>query len=136
MAAYFPQVTDEQNPAASTMNRVPKYVASRTLTAVTWSNSTLLRGEVGAEVERLKQRPGAEIQVLGSGQLVQTLMRHDLVDEYRLWIFPVLLGAGKRLFQTETRATTPTALALIGSKVTATGVVIHSYERIRSTPRP
>ncbi|GAA5129343.1 dihydrofolate reductase family protein [Pseudonocardia adelaidensis] len=129
MARYFPHLTDDENPAASAMNRVSKYVASRTLTAVNWQNSTLLPGEVGSEIARLKEQRGDEIQVLGSGQLVQTLMRHDLVDEYRLWIFPVLLGSGKRLFA---GGTMPAPLALVGTKVTATGVVIHTYERVRS----
>lgn len=129
MAGYFPHLTDDDNPAASTMNRLPKYVASRTLTALHWQNSTLLRGEVGPEIARLKEQPGAEIQVVGSGQLVQTLMRHDLVDEYRLWIFPVLLGSGKRLFA---RGTTPATLTHVGTTETATGVVVHTYERVRS----
>lgn len=126
MAAYWPRVTDEDNPLASTMNRLAKYVASRTLNNAEWSNSTLLRGEVAEEVARLRRQPGAEIQVLGSGALVQTLLRHDLVDAYRLWVFPVLLGSGKRLFAD---GTIPTRLRLVDARTSGTGVVMHTYER-------
>jgi dihydrofolate reductase len=80
------------------MNSMPKYVVSSTLQAATWNNSTILRGNVLDEVTRLKQAPGRDILVAGSCQLVQTLARHQLVDEYRLMIFPIVLGFGKRLF--------------------------------------
>jgi dihydrofolate reductase len=123
-AAHWPRVTDD--PIASKLNSVPKYVASTTLDRVTWNNSSLLKGNVAEEVARLKERPGGEIQVTGSRKLLQTLMQHDLVDEYRLWIFPVLLGCGKRLFGD---GTIPSRLSLLETKASSTGVVIHRYER-------
>lgn len=127
MAAYFPLVTDDENPAASTMNRLAKYVASRTLETLKWSNSTLLEGDVATEVSKLKAQPGAEIQVVGSGDLAQTLMTHDLVDQYRLWIFPLLLGSGKRLFA---GGTVPTTLELVDIEMSDTGVAMHTYQRV------
>jgi dihydrofolate reductase len=127
MASYFPGLSDDENPAASTMNRLPKYVASRTLESVEWSNSTRLEGDVATAVAELKDAPGAEIQVLGSGDLAQTLMRHDLVDRYRLWFFPVLVGGGKRLFA---GGTIPTTLELIETETSETGVAMHTYERV------
>ncbi|OZM73392.1 deaminase [Amycolatopsis antarctica] len=124
-AAHWPHVTDEVDPFASKANTVPKYVASRTLDSVGWHNSTLLT-DVAEEVAKLKTQPGDELQVHGSGELVRTLMRHDLVDVYRLFVFPVVLGGGKRLFA---EGTVPTGLRLTGTSVSATGVAIHSYER-------
>jgi dihydrofolate reductase len=124
-AAHWPHVTDD-DPVAAKLNSVPKYVASRTLDTLEWNNSTLLKGDIAREVATLKERPGTEIQVTGSGQLIQTLLRHDLVDEYRLWIFPVLLGGGKRLFAD---GTVPGGLRLLDTKTSGTGVTIHTYER-------
>jgi len=108
------------------LNSVPKYVASRTLDEVTWNNSTLFRGDVAEAVARLKEEPGDEIQVTGSGDLIQTLMKHDLVDEYRLWVFPLVVGTGKRLFA---GGTLPGNLRLVSTKTSGTGVAIHTYER-------
>jgi dihydrofolate reductase len=125
-AAHWPRVTDPDDPIASKLNSVPKYVASRTLDKVEWNNSTLLAGDVPGEVAKLKEQPGTEIQVTGSGQLIQTLLKHDLVDEYRLWIFPVLLGSGKRLFAD---GTLPAGLRLLDTTASTTGVVINRYER-------
>lgn len=124
-SAYWPRVTDEHDPVASRLNKLPKYVASKTLQSVEWNNSTLLKGQVPEEVARLKRQPGKELQVHGSGNLVQTLMAHDLVDEYRLWFYPVVLGSGRRLFG---EGSAPTALKLIDTKMTSTGVVIHTYQ--------
>jgi dihydrofolate reductase len=125
-AAHWPRVSGEDDPIAAKLNSVPKYVVSRTLETVEWNNSTLLQGDIAEEVGKLKDQPGTEIQVTGSGQLIQTLMKHDLVDEYRLWIFPVLLGSGKRLFAD---GTIPAGLKLADTKISTTGVAIHSYER-------
>jgi dihydrofolate reductase len=124
-AAYWPKVTDQDNPVASALNRLPKYVASRTLEKVEWHNSTLLRGALAKEVAELKRRHN-EIQVHGSGDLAQTLLSEDLVDEYQLWFYPVILGSGKRLFDS---GAVPSALALVDSKTTSTGVVRNTYRR-------
>jgi dihydrofolate reductase len=124
-AAHWPHVGGD-DPVAAKLNSVPKYVASRTLDEVTWNNATLIQGDVAEAVARLKDEPGDEIQVTGSGELTQTLIEHDLVDAYRLWIFPLVLGEGKRLFA---RGTVPAALKLVDTKISSTGVAIHSYER-------
>jgi dihydrofolate reductase len=123
-AASWPKVTDPDDPIASRLNRLPKYVASRTLADVSWEGSTLLKGDLAAEVARLKDRAGRELQVHGSGGLAQTLLQHDLVDEYRLLTYPVVLGTGKRLFGDGAR---PAALNLVESKTTSTGVSIDVY---------
>jgi dihydrofolate reductase len=124
-AAHWPRVTGD-DPVAAKLNSMPKYVASRTLDRATWNNTTLIRGDVAEAVADLKEQPGGEIQVTGSGHLIQTLMKHDLVDEYRLWVFPVLLGKGKRLFG---EGTIPGGLRLVESKTSSTGVAIHTYQR-------
>jgi len=124
MAAYWPQVTDDDE-VARKLNTLPKHVASTTLSTVTWNNSTLIRGDVAEEVRKLKGEPGRELQVHGSGKLAQTLMRHGLIDEYRLWIHPLVLGRGKRLFP---EGDWPLALKLIETKITGTGVVIQVYQ--------
>ena len=118
-------ITDLQHPIASRLNALPKYVASTTLTSVDWNNSTLLGSDTVAAIEKLKSQPGGELQVQGSGNLIQTLIEHDLVDEYRLLIYPVHLGAGKKLFQDGLKAA---ALRLTASSVTSTGVIIATYE--------
>jgi dihydrofolate reductase len=124
-AAYWPNITDENDPVASRLNTLPKYVVSNTLDKVEWNNSTLIGGDVAQGIISLKQQPGRELQVHGSGNLAQTLMAHDLIDEYRLWIYPVVLGDGTRLFR---EGATPAALKLVDTKTTSTGVVIHVYE--------
>jgi dihydrofolate reductase len=124
-AAYWPLVTDESDPVATRLNSLPKYVASRTLDKVEWNNSTLLEGDVAEAVAKVKQEPGRELQVHGSGDLARTLMQHDLIDEYRLWIYPVVLGNGERLFGA---GSVPAALELVDVKTTSTGVVIHVYQ--------
>ena len=124
-SSYWPQVTDPANPIAGKLNALPKYVASTTLDSVTWHNSVLLGGDVATEVGKLKEQPGRELQVHGSGELAQTLIEYDLVDEYRLLTFPVHLGAGRMLFRDGLRAG---ALRLISSTSTSTGVVIARYE--------
>jgi dihydrofolate reductase len=124
-AAYWPKVTDPADPVASQLNGRPKYVASATLRSPDWAGTQVLGGDVVAEVTRLKAQPGGELQVHGSGALAQTLMEHDLIDEYRLFSFPVHVGAGKRLFRDATPAA---ALRMVSSTTTGAGVVISSYE--------
>ena len=135
-AGYWPQVTDPADPIASKLNTLPKYVASTTLDAADWRDSSLLGGDVAAEVAKLKERPGRELQVHGSGQLAQTLIEHDLVDEYRLLYFPVHLGSGKKLFRDGARAA---ALRLLSATTTGTGVIIAAYQPAgppRTVPTP
>lgn len=108
------------------LNTRPKFVASRTLDKVEWSNSTLLEGDVAEAVAKLKMQEGGEIQVHGSGNLLQTLLKHDLVDGLRLWQFPVVLGTGKRLFGEGAIAR---SYRLMETRRTTTGAVLHVYER-------
>jgi dihydrofolate reductase len=122
---YWPHQTDPNDPVASKLNALPKFVASETLDRVTWNNSSLLGGDVAGEVAKLKERAGNELQVHGSGNLAQTLIEHDLIDEYRLITFPVHLGSGKRLFR---EGLTAKALRLTSTTTTSTGAVIASYE--------
>jgi dihydrofolate reductase len=124
-AASWPLLGDE-DPIAATLNRIPKYVASRTLKGVEWNNTTLLTGDVAEAVAKLKEEPGGEIQVAGSSDLIQTLIKHDLVDEYRLIVFPVLIGTGKRLFGS---GTIPAALKLVDSRTVSTGVTVQTFAR-------
>jgi dihydrofolate reductase len=121
-AAHWPY---DEGPIADHLNGTRKYVASTTLDRVDWNNSTLIEGDVPDYVRRLKAEDGPEIQVHGSPGLIQTLLKHELVDEYRLWIFPVVLVAGKRFFGD---GAVPAALKLIDSQVTETGVTINVYE--------
>ena len=123
-AAFWPNNTDPADPVASKLNAKPKYVASTTLSSVDWQNSTLLSGDVVSEVAKLKEQPGDELQVHGSGQLAQTLIDADLIDEYRLLYFPVHLGAGKKLFRDGAPAR---ALKLLDASTTSTGVIIARY---------
>lgn len=122
-AAHWPY---DEGPIADHLNSTRKHIASRTLKKVEWNNSTLIRGDVAEYVRKLRSQDGAEIQVHGSPGLIQTLLEHDLIDEYRLWIFPVVVGAGKRFFGDGVRAG---ALKLVGSQVSSTGVTINTYER-------
>jgi dihydrofolate reductase len=123
-ARSWPGVTDPADPIASKLNGLPKFVASTTLASTDWPNSSLLGGDVAAEVAKLKELPGDELQVHGSSDLAQTLIEHDLIDEYRLITFPVHLGSGRRLFRDGTRAA---ALRLLSTSATGTGVVISTY---------
>jgi dihydrofolate reductase len=108
------------------LNAMPKYVVSRTLDTVAWHGSTLLTGDVVEAVRELKAGHGAEIQVHGSPRLVQTLLAHDLVDEFRLHVFPVLVGSGKRLFAD---GTAPARLRLVDTMTSTTGVQVSTYAR-------
>jgi dihydrofolate reductase len=109
-------------------NRIPKYVASRTLTEVGWKNSQLLGPDVPAAVQRLREQPGGEIRVWGSTQLIKTLAEHNLIDEYRLVVYPLVLGAGKRLFSDGFPVT---KLTLVESNALPSGVVINIYRPAR-----
>jgi dihydrofolate reductase len=122
-AAHWPRATDD--PAAKPLNDATKYVASRSRPTLEWSNSVLIEGDTAEGIAALKREDGPELQVHGSGDLIQTLLRDDLVDEYRLWVFPLVVGSGKRLFS---EGTIPAGLKLVDSKVSTTGVVIGTYE--------
>jgi dihydrofolate reductase len=123
---YWPHQSD--NPFTEVLNNVQKYVASTTLQEpLPWSNSTLLEGDAAEAVAKLKEQPGGGIGVLGSGELLQSLMRRDLVDEYLLMIHPLVVGSGRRLF----RERGPfAALRLVDSVTTTTGVVIATYQPV------
>ena len=118
MQTFWSQVTDPDDVVAAKLNNRPKHVVSRTLQDPSWKNTTVIRGDVVAAVEQLKARPGGELQVHGSCALAQTLHDAGLVDEYRLVIFPVVLGGGKRLFAD---GCVPGSLSLLSSTVTDTG---------------
>jgi dihydrofolate reductase len=122
-AGHWPNV-GEDDPMAAKLNSVEKYVASTTLDSLDWQNSTLLEGDVAEAAAKLKDEK-AEIQIPGSQNLIQTLLKHDLIDEYRLWFFPVALGTGKRLFAD---GTMPTNLKLVASETSSTGVAMNTYE--------
>jgi dihydrofolate reductase len=125
-AGHWPLVTDPGDPIASKLNALPKYVASTTLTSADWHNTTLIgSGDIAAEVAKLKEQPGDELQVHGSGALAHTLIEHDLIDEYRLLYFPVHLGTGKKLFRD---GAAPAALRLASATTTSTGVIIATYQ--------
>jgi dihydrofolate reductase len=124
-AAFWP-TAPEDDPIAKKLNSVPKYVVSTTLNKVEWNNSTLIKGNLADEVAKLKRQPGSgTLSVTGSGKLAQTLMQHGLVDEYALWIHPVVLGSGKRLFA---GGIVPFNLKLVDTKTTGSGVVILTYQ--------
>jgi len=122
-AAYWPTAPEEAG--GKPLNDATKYVASRGRPKLEWSKSVLLEGDAAEAVAALKQTNGPELQVHGSGNLVQTLLRHNLVDLYRLWGFPLVLGSGKRLFSD---GTIPAGLKLVDTTVSSTGVVIGTYE--------
>ncbi len=121
-AAYWPHHEEE----GAGINKATKYVASNTLTTHAWSTSVFLKGEVETEIIKLKQQDGPELQVHGSSNLIQTLLKHDLVDEFWLKIFPVTLGVGKRLFG---KGTMPASYSLIQSKSLPSGVIIANFKR-------
>ena len=127
-AAAWPSRTDEAG-FAERMNAMPKYVVSSTLRELTWSNSTLIEGDVAAEVAKLKKQVPGDILVAGSATLVRALVEHDLVDELRLMVFPIVLGSGKRLFGDS--ASTKAFRLLESQPVGDDGVVILRYEPVR-----
>jgi dihydrofolate reductase len=121
-ASYWPQHPDE----GAGINQATKYVASNTLTSHAWHKSVFLSGNVADEIKKLKQEDGPDIQVHGSSDLIQTLLEHDLVDEFWLKIFPVTLGMGKRLFD---QGTMPAAYKLVESKSSPLGVMVATFKR-------
>lgn len=125
-AAAWPKSTDPDDPVAKALNTLPKYVASRTLTHADWHDSTILGGDVVAEVAKLKEQPGRELQIHGSGALAQTLFDAGLIDAIRLIVFPVVLGSGKRLFAP---GRTPSSFRLADLRSTPTGVTVQTLER-------
>jgi dihydrofolate reductase len=126
MLAFWPSQPDD-NPMAAHLNATPKYVATGTLTDLTWNNARVLDGPLGPAVRKLKGDGDGTIAVLGSGVLVQELIAEDLVDGYRLFLHPLLLGTGKRLFR---GLPTPRPLRLVDCTPTSTGVVILSYDLV------
>jgi len=128
--AYWPyQAAD--NPIARNLNAAKKHVASRTLEKLQWNNATLLQGDVVAAVAALKSAPGLDLQIIGSGNLIQALQAASLIDEYNVWTFPVVLGHGKRLFEAGAK---PAGLKLVASQASSTGVVMSTYLRAGDVP--
>jgi dihydrofolate reductase len=130
-AAFWPtQSSDDE--IVGYMNNIPKYVVSTSLDTVEWQNSTLIKGNVAEEITRLKQQPGKDILIFGSGDLVNMLVQHDLIDEYRIMLFSVVVGSGKRLFRdgSDTKA-----LRLVETKTFGSGVVVLSYQPVETKGR-
>jgi len=121
--AYWPYQPAE-SAIAQTLNAARKHIASRTLKTLHWNRSTLLGEDVVAAVASLKAQQGQDLQIIGSGDLIQSLQAASLIDEYNVWTFPVVLGRGKRLFEATAK---PGALRLVGSRVSTTGVVMSTY---------
>ena len=122
MAAFWPHASEEEG--APVFNEATKYVASRSRPTLAWSNSLLIEGDAAEGLAALKAEDGPELQVHGSGNLAQTLIRHNLVDRYRLWIFPLVIGSGKRLFG---EGTIPSGLELIEGRTSRSGVFMGTY---------
>jgi dihydrofolate reductase len=130
LGAYWPNAPEEEQALAQPLNTLPKYVASTTLAEpLEWQNSTLLQGDVAEAVVALKQEAGKDLHVIGSTKLVQTLIAHDLVDEFRVMIDPVVVGGGKRIFPDD-GALKP--LRLVDSQVTTTGAILATYASAES----
>lgn len=123
-AAHWPHI--EGDPIAERFNAVTKYVATSSVQPLTWKNSVALRGNVAAEITRLKQQDGPDLLLQGSSDLIQTLLANDLIDEFSLLVFPVVLGSGKKLFG---KGSIPVALKLVDTKVSTTGVTMSTYQR-------
>jgi len=121
--AYWPY-QPEDHPIAQTLNAAKKHVVSRTRTTLHWNNSSLLEGDVVSAISALKAEPGPDLQVIGSGNLIQTLQAASLIDVYHVWTFPVVLGRGKRLFSETAK---PAALRLVHSQVSNSGAVMSTY---------
>jgi len=124
MSAYWPKVTDPDDITAARLNTRPKYVVSRTLTSAEWAPTTFIAGDLRTAVEELKAQPGDELQMHGSGRLARSLHDLGLIDEYRLWTFPVVLGTGLRLFS---EGAIPTSMKIVDHQLTGAGVSIHTF---------
>ncbi|GGT51746.1 dihydrofolate reductase family protein [Streptomyces purpureus] len=125
-ASYWPRMTDPDDPIASKLNSLPKYVASTTLSSADWAGTTVLGGDLVKEIWALKERTtDGEVQMHGSGGLAQSLMAHDLIDTLHLLVFPVVLGKGRRLFA---EGTQPTAFRHTDARTTGSGIAVHTYE--------
>ena len=122
-AAYWP---NSKEPGAYKLNEAKKYVVSKSLDKLSWINSILIKGDAVDEIKKLKNQDGPEIQVHGSSNLIQTLMKNDLVDEFRLKIFPITIGGGKRLFG---EGTIPASFKLLETKTSTTGIIVATYVR-------
>ncbi|MCW5823117.1 MAG: dihydrofolate reductase family protein [Cyanobacteria bacterium TGS_CYA1] len=129
-SSYWPKFDDPNNPIATKLNSLPKYVMSRNLKKVDWNNSTLISDNVVEELRKLREKPGRSIQTWGSNDVLQTLFKNDLIDEYRLYIFPLVLGTGKRLFGD---GTIPKAFKPIECVTSPTGA---TYHRLASGGKP
>ena len=123
-AAHWPYVSDPNDPIAGLFNRVTKYVASRSSPKLSWQNSRWLGQDIVASLQTLKGEDGPDLLIQGSSELLQTLLKNDLIDEYRLFIFPVVLGRGKRLFGD---GSVPVGLKLVKSQAYPTGVIVANY---------
>ncbi|HEV2118820.1 MAG TPA: dihydrofolate reductase family protein [Candidatus Bathyarchaeia archaeon] len=123
-AAYWPKAKNDL--FADKLNKARKYVVSTTLKKLEWNNSTLVKGKIPEEIKKLKKQDGPELQVHGSSDLIHTLLKHDLVDEFRLKIFPVTIGHGKRLFG---NSAIPASFKLLESKTSTTGIIVATYRR-------
>jgi len=123
-AAHWPKAKND--PFADKLNKAKKYVVSKTLRKLDWENSVLVKGNIPEEIKKLKKQDGPELQVHGSSDLIQTLLKHDLVDEFRLKIYPVTIGHGKRLFGADT---IPASFKLLESKTSTTGVIVATKRR-------
>jgi dihydrofolate reductase len=132
MFPYWSKVTDPDDPVGGRLNNLPKHIVSRTLRSPEWANSTVIDGDVVEAVKALKEQPGRELQVHGSAQLIQTLIRHQLVDEFRLLVFPVVLGTGKRLFG---EGTVPTGFKTVDTRTTSTGAVALTLRTTGPAPK-
>jgi dihydrofolate reductase len=131
-AAYWPTAKEEVGEFADVMNEMPKYVASMTLRPpLEWQNSTLLEGDLGEAVRKLKEQDGKDLQVIGSGNMARSLIQSDLVDAYRLMIHPLVIGTGKRLFG---EGIPRIPLRLVENTTSGTGVLILTYERAEQEP--
>jgi len=123
-AAYWPHAKND--PFADNLNKAKKYVVSTTLEKLDWNNSTLVMGDVVKEIKKLKEQDGPELQVHGSSNLIQTLLKNDLADEFRLKILPVTIGTGKRLFGD---GAIPASFKLLDNKISTTGIIVATYVR-------